>query len=170
MDALYNGVKMQTINGQKTIFGGMASVCSDILAQHALAGFEEGVGFAYSKCRQCSFEDMQSHISENAFTKRTFKRHIRQTHEIEKSDTVLLRNNLRTTYGIIWDAFDIIQQTPQDIMHVILEGIAPLEIKSVLHHLVQSGVMDLDTEFSYFGFPYTPLYVRASHPQFHSVH
>lgn len=138
MDALYNGVKMQTINGQKTIFGAMVSVCGDMLAQHELAGFKEGVGFAYSRCRhcECSFEDMQSHFNEDAFTKRTLKRHIRQTNEIEKADTDLLRNNLRTTYGINrrsklvkFPAFDIIQQTPQDIMHIILEGTAPLEIK-----------------------------------------
>ena len=34
MDALYNGVKMQTINGQKTIYGTMAAVCGDTLAQN----------------------------------------------------------------------------------------------------------------------------------------
>lgn len=148
----------------------MVSICGDTLAQHELAGFKEGVGFAYSKCRhcECSFEDMQSHFNEDAFTKRTLKRHIMQTHEIEKANTELLRNNLRTTYGINqrsklveFPVFDIIQQTPQDIMHVILEGTAPLEIKSVLHHLVQSGVMDLDSVNSaILGFPYSHLDVR----------
>ncbi len=42
---------MQTSNGQKTIYGALVSVCGDTLAQHELAGFKEGVGFAYSKCR-----------------------------------------------------------------------------------------------------------------------
>lgn len=51
MDALYSGVKMQTINGEKTIYGAMVSLCGDTLSQHELAGFKEGVGFAYSKCR-----------------------------------------------------------------------------------------------------------------------
>jgi hypothetical protein len=67
--------------------------------------------------------------------------------EIEKAQTDLLRNSLRTTYGINrrsklveFPAFDIIQQTPQDIMHIILEGLAPLEIKCVLNHLVVSGL------------------------------
>lgn len=170
MDALYTGVKMQTINGEKTIYGDMVSVCGDTLAQHELAGFTEGVGFAYSKCRhcECSFEDMQSLFNEDAFTKRTLKRHIRQIDEIEKADTELLRNSLKTTYGINkrsklveFPAFDIIQQTPQDIMHIILEGTAPLEIKSVLNHLVQSGLMDLDSVNSkILGFPYSPPDVR----------
>lgn len=68
MDALYNGVKMKTSSGQKTIYGALVSVCGDTLAQHELAGFKEGVGFAYSKCRhcECSFEDMQSHFNEDA--------------------------------------------------------------------------------------------------------
>ena len=36
-------------------------------------------------------------------------------------------------------AFDILQQTHQDIMHVILEGTTPLEIKIVSDYLIQSG-------------------------------
>lgn len=51
MDALHSGVKMQIINGEKTIYGAMFSLSGDTLAQHELAGFKEGVGFAYSKCR-----------------------------------------------------------------------------------------------------------------------
>ena len=42
---------MQTIIGEKTIYGAMVSLCCDTLAQHELAGLKEGVGFAYSKCR-----------------------------------------------------------------------------------------------------------------------
>lgn len=58
-------------------------------------------------------------------------------------------------------AFDIIQQTPINIMHVILEGVAPLEIKCVLNHLVASGHIDLDSVNSdILGFPYSPLDVR----------
>ena len=46
-------------------------------------------------------------------------------------------------------------------MHVILEGIAPLEIKHVLNHLVQSGQIDLDSlNSAIFGFPYSPLDAR----------
>ena len=79
------------------------------------------------------------------------KRHIRQTGEIEKVDTDFFCNSLRTMHGINrrsklaeFPAFDIIHQTPQDIMHVIIEGTAPSETKNVLHHLVQSGLIDLN--------------------------
>lgn len=46
-------------------------------------------------------------------------------------------------------------------MHVILEGTVHLEIKSVLHHLAQSGMMGLDSVNSaILGFSYFPLDVR----------
>lgn len=57
--------------------------------------------------------------------------------------------------------FDIINQTPQDILHVILEGVAPYEIKCVLKHFVLSGYIDLD-KFNnvIINFPYCPLDIR----------
>lgn len=80
MDALYNVVKMQTINGQKTIYGALVSVCGDTLAQHELAGFEEGVGFpTVNADTECSFENIQSDFNKDVFAKRTLKRHIRET-------------------------------------------------------------------------------------------
>lgn len=167
---LYNGVQIQTVNGEREIFGAVVSVCGDTLAQHELCGFKEGVGFAYSKCRhcECSFEDMQNYFNEDAFVKRTLDKHIKQCNEIEKASTDFLRNNLRTTYGINrksnlvnFPGFDLIKQTPQDVMHVILEGIAQLEVKCVLKHLVLSGQIDLDTfNSAILGFPYALTDVR----------
>ena len=164
---LYNGVQVITANGAKTIYGAVMSVCGDTLAQHEVAGFKEGVGFAYSKCRhcECNFEDMQKMFDEDLFVKRTMPAHLRQCLEIEKASTEFLREQLKTTYGIKrrsilteFPHFDIITQTPQDIMHVILEGVAPYEIKCVLKQLVLSGHMELDSFNSVItGFPYSPL-------------
>ncbi len=54
-------------------------------------------------------------------------------------------------------AFNLIQQTPQDIMHVILEGIAPLEFKYMLKQLVILGQLNLDAfNADIIGFPYSP--------------
>lgn len=167
---LYNGVKIQTGNGEREIFGALVSLCGDTLAQHELCGFKEGVGFAHSKCRQCecSFEDMQIYFDEDNFEERTFERHVRQCSEIEKANTEYLRSSLKTTYGINrrsklinFPAFNLIQQTPQDMMHVIFEGIAPLEIKCVLKHLVLMGELDLDLfNAAVTGFPYSPVDIR----------
>jgi len=163
---LYNGVKIHLASGEHELYGAVVSICGDTLAQHELCGFKEGVGFAYSKCRhcECSFEDMQMFFNEDNFEQRTLERHIRQCSDIEKASTEYLRNSLKTTYGInrrskVMDfpAFNLIQQTPQDIMHVILEGIAPLEIKCMLKQLVLLGQLDLDAFNSdIIGFPYSP--------------
>ena len=167
---LYNGVTIQTQSGGFELFGAVISVCGDTLAQHELAGFKEGVGFAYSKCRhcECTFEEMQINFNEERFTKRTMEKHIQQCHEIEKASTDFLKSALKTTYGINrrsklvdFPAFDLIRQTPQDIMHIILEGVAPMEIKCVLKYLVLSGQMELDVFNSAMqSFPLSPVDVR----------
>ncbi|XP_051797996.1 uncharacterized protein LOC110970637 [Acanthochromis polyacanthus] len=167
---LYNGVKIQTEGGELEIFGAVVSICGDTLAQHELCGFKEGVGFAFSKCRQCecTFEDMQMYFSEENFEKRTLERHVRQCNDIDKASTDFLKNSLKTTYGINrrskvidFPGFNMIKQTPQDIMHIILEGIAPLEIKCVIKHLVLLGQLNLDDfNAGIVGFPYSPLDIR----------
>lgn len=164
---LYDGVKINTGNGERKIFGALVSICGDTLAQHELCGFKEGVGFAFSKCRQCecSFEDMQIYFDQVNFEDRTIERHVRQCNDIEKASTEYLRNSLKTTYGINrrsklidFPAFNLIKQTPQDVMHIILEGIAPLEIKCVMKQLILLGQLDLDVfNTALTGFPYSPL-------------
>nr|XP_040046980.1 uncharacterized protein LOC120827889 [Gasterosteus aculeatus aculeatus] len=170
LEMLYDGVNIQTANGEREIFGALVSICGDTLAQHELCGFKEGVGFAYSKCRQCecSFEDMQMYFDENNFELSTLEKHVRQCSDIEKANTEYLRNSLKTTFGINrrsklieFPGFNLIEQTPQDLMHIILEGIAPLEIKCVLKQLVLLGQLDLDVlNTALTGFPYSPLDVR----------
>lgn len=167
---LYNGVKIQTQNGGMDLFGAVVFLCGDTLAQHELAGFKEGVGFAYSKCRhcECTFEEMQTNFDEQNFTERTVEKHIRQCLEIERACTDFLTSALKTTYGINrrskladFPAFDLIRQTPQDIMHIILEGVAPMEIKCVLKYLVLSGQMELDMFNSAMqSFPLSPIDIR----------
>lgn len=167
---LYNGVRIDTPNGEIELFGAVIAICGDTLAQHDIAGFKQGVGFAYSKCRhcECSFEDMQSIFEENRFAERTLEKHIRQCVEIDKASTETLKASLKTTYGInrrsrLVDvpAFDLIKQTPQDIMHVIFEGVAPMEIKLVLKNLILSGQIELDEiNSAILNFPYSPLDIR----------
>lgn len=111
---------------------------------------------------------MQNYFNEDEFVKRTLDKHIRQCNEIEKASTDFLRNSLRTTYGINrksklvnFPGFVLIQQTPQDVMHVILEGIAQFEVKCVLKQLILLGQIDLDTfNSAILGFPYALTDVR----------
>ncbi|KAL3970579.1 LETM1 and EF-hand domain-containing protein 1, mitochondrial [Sarotherodon galilaeus] len=170
LSLLYNGVRIEMSNGEIELFGAVIAICGDTLAQHEIAGFKEGIGFAYSKCRhcECNFDDMQSVFEEKKFVQRTLEKHIRQCFEIDKASTDLLKASLKTTYGInrrsrIVDvpAFDLIKQTPQDIMHVIFEGVASMEVKFVLKHLILSGQLELDKFNSDIqNFPYSPLEIR----------
>lgn len=167
---LYNGVRIETPSGEIELFGAVIAVCGDTLAQHDLAGFKQGVGFAHSKCRhcECSFNDMQSMYDENLFTARSLEKHIRQCIEIDKASTETLKASLKTTYGINrrsrlidFPAFDLIKQTPQDVMHVLFEGVAPMEIKLVLKQLILSGQIELDEiNSAIINFPYSPLDMR----------
>ncbi|CAJ1050800.1 uncharacterized protein LOC127420693 isoform X2 [Xyrichtys novacula] len=170
LNELYVGAKVFTANGEQTIYGAVMAVCGDTLAQHEVAGFKEGVGFAYSKCRhcECNFEDMQEQFNEDLFVKRTMTSHIRQCCNIERASTNNLKEKLKTTYGVNrrskfteFPGFNLITQTPEDIMHIILEGVAPYEIKCVLKQLVLSGHMNLDTlNSAIIGFNYSPLDAR----------
>ncbi|XP_051806278.1 uncharacterized protein LOC127534635 isoform X1 [Acanthochromis polyacanthus] len=111
---------------------------------------------------------MQHIFEENKFVKRMLEKHIRQCLKIDKACTDFLKASLKTTYGInrrsrLVDipAFDLITQSPQDIMHVIFEGVAPMEIKLVLKHLILSRQMELDEFNSAIqNFPYSPLDIR----------
>lgn len=167
---LYNGAKIKTDNGEIDIYGAVISICGDTLAQHDLAGFKSGVGFAFSKCRhcECDFNSMQHNFDEKQFTPRTLQNHIRQCQEIERAKTDFLKNALMTTYGINrrsklidFPGYDLIQQTPQDIMHIMLEGVVPYEIKCALKHLILSGSIELESINSGIqGFSYSPIDVR----------
>ena len=106
---------------------------------------------------------MQNQFDENSFTPRTLQSHIRQCREIERASTDSLKNALMTTHGIKrrsklldFPGYDLIQQTPQDIMHIMLEGVVQQEIKCALKHIILSGHIDLDSINSVTqGFPYS---------------
>lgn len=112
---------------------------------------------------------MQTHFEENRFSRRTLEKHIRQCQEIDKASTDTLKASLGTTYGINrrsilvdFGSFDLIRQTPQDKMHVVLDGVAPMEVKLVLKHLILSGQIELDVFNSAIqNCPYSPLDIRG---------
>ena len=63
--------------------------------------------------------------------------------EVDNAPTKALRDHLSMKYGINVRSpllnvveFDMVKQTPQDIMHVILEGIAQHDIRLVLRYYI----------------------------------
>lgn len=153
MMKLSEGISFSTDAGNVVIRGALLAVVADTPASHQLGGFKEGVGGAYSKCRQCecSEDNMQVHFIDNNFIERNSESHINYCEEIENAATSYMKNHLKTTYGINrrsilmeFPGFDVTKMLPQDIMHVMLEGVVQHEIKQVLQHLVEKGELDLD--------------------------
>ena len=152
---LSEGVKFVTIDGDEILLrGALLAAVADTPASHLLGGFKEGVGGAYAKCRhcECSQEEMQEHFVDSHFQPRTAETHLEHCNEIDNAATAYMKNYIKTTYGInrksiLTDipGFDVTQMLPQDIMHVMWEGVCPHAIKLVLNHLVDSGDIDLET-------------------------
>lgn len=60
--------------------------------------------------------------------------------------------------------FDVTKQLPQDLMHVILEGIYPLHMEQFLEYIVSSGIMTLDEVNSQLSsFPYSYFHEKPSY-------
>lgn len=117
----------------------------DTPAANQAGGFKEGVGGALRKCRhcECDEESMQTYFTEEDFLIRTLNRHLQQCSTIENAPTESLAEHFSTTYGInrrsaLCDApyFDVCQQIPPDIMHILLEGVVPYTTKLVLYYFI----------------------------------
>jgi hypothetical protein len=107
-------------------------------------GFKEGVGFADKKCRHCmaTNEQIQSKFTEEQFTMRTLDSYRKQCSYIERPGiSSEEKSHFSKVYGInrksaLCDLpyFDLTQQLPQDIMHLLFEGIFPIQLELMLHH------------------------------------
>lgn len=154
-----NGWEMN-VDGQVIRFKGfLNSVIADTPAANSLLGFKEGVGGAFDKCRrcQCTNPDMQTKFREEDFTALTQQNYIQKCRALRQAGTKGLQERLKTVYGINRETmllqcpnFNIIDHTPFDIMHVMLEGIIPYEVKQVLCKLIMEdnafNLYDLNDE------------------------
>lgn len=113
MDALYSGVKMQTIDGRKLFMVPWSLSVATLWHSMNWQGSRRvwDVPIVNADAVSVLLKTCRSDFNEDAFSKRTLKRHIKQTN--------LLRNSLRTTYGINrrsklveFPVLDITQQTP----------------------------------------------------------
>ena len=156
-----------TIQGEeRTVKGAILFALADTVASHSIGGFKVGVGFALRKCRmclatgdqistkvympfidihaclygyiQCLFLPMQFKARE--FTLRTLAAYDYHCGlldgPLQKEDSV--------TYGINYasplnelDNFHVVNQLPQDIMHVLLEGVIPYELSLMIYSFIK---------------------------------
>lgn len=149
----------------KHIKGSLLLFLADTLAAHQLGGFKVGVGFSFRKCRNCLVSTDQLvesvrieivHSSVMSFLQFRHNFFQARTPELHYHHCSLLHGSLAsfnsTTYGV--NCYSILNdiplfnvadwQLPQDIMHVLLEGTLPLEIKHLLHQFTTTDIVTID--------------------------
>jgi len=126
-----------------TLQGALAAYIADTPASHEAAGFKEGVGGSFKKCRHChaTFETMQTCFCEDEFNLRNLIEHLAYLEEMSQQSA--LSQHFGITYGINrasilleFPHFDICEQMPEDIMHVLLERVIPRTMKLILHNFI----------------------------------
>ena len=146
--------------------GDLVCIVGDTPAAALIGGFEDGVGFAHKKCRHCMATSDQIQLKvrllwmdiswyficiikllqylEQDFVMRTKDNHIRQCSFISWSGiTNEERMHFSKVYGInrksiLCDlpGFDVTKQLPQDIMHLLFEGLFILHLELIIAYLV----------------------------------
>lgn len=143
-----DGIIVRLFNGQQTtIKGDLVAVVADTLGCHQMLGFKEGVGFAKYKCRHCMANEnnIQEYFYEDNFTLRNVDIHLKEHCKNLKLGDVCDKkisvetgvNRLSTFFGV--RNFNVFACSPQDIMHIILEGTLPHCIKQLLNYYINEG-------------------------------
>ncbi|XP_078487842.1 uncharacterized protein LOC144745800 [Ciona intestinalis] len=165
------GIEVEFDQSKQTIKGGLVAIVADTLAAHQILGLKEGVGFSRQKCRSCmcSFEDMNTKFSEDQFMLRDITTHEIQCQDI--SETSASTGINRRSVMLDVNDFDIFTGTPQDLMHILLEGCLPYTIREVLQHFIDLKVITLDQinesiqnfDYSYIDMPTKPSLLTKVH-------
>ena len=133
-------IETESLNGE--IRAGIFQVVGDNLGIHSLFGFAEGFT-ANFPCRKCKV-----HRNE-ARTPTMGQRDLLRTPENYEQD--LMSENLPSTgikTGCCLNELThchVLDNFAPDIMHDVLEGIGPLELKLILYKLMNKGCFTLDT-------------------------
>ena len=152
LNTLANGHTFVISGKSVELFGAVVSCLGDTEGQHQWGGFKVKVGFSHQKCRNClcTFVTMQENFRDNCFTQRNIDQYHMQCQDIETAPTEQMRKDLESTYGIEERSllsklphFDITQQLPQDLMHILLEGSVQYEVRYILNHFIESGFITL---------------------------
>lgn len=124
-------VEMQGQNFQ--LYGTICVLTADNLAVHSLCGYVES--FSANKfCHFCMVDKTvaQSVYDEDEFEMRTKGNYQQHVTLNDPSSTGIKEDSCLNTLQY----FHVTENTCVDIMHDILEGVAPLEVRLMLHHFI----------------------------------
>ena len=131
-----NGLTV-SVEGEVCVF--KVAILADTLAAHAIGGFKESMSFAKRICRTCmaTTEQIQVDFKEEKYELRTPDKHKQQVTEISEdpSKSVNYGINSSSVLDSITN-FSVVTNIPHDVMHDLLEGVLPYEMKLLFTHLV----------------------------------
>ena len=104
----------------------IAYFAGDTLISQSVCGLKEGVGNAHYPCRQCYVQktEILQTLNENMCRLRTLSE--TRSLSIDQKGLQKIPNFWK------FDFFDAIQQIPQDIMHVLLEGVCRRQVINLI--------------------------------------
>lgn len=156
------GVDFKVHGGVLRLRGALLAVIADTPASQLLGGFKESVGGAKRKCRHCmtDFDEMQLSFVEEDFLLRSKELYDYHLNNIEQNED--LHQHFSKEYGInkrsiLRDApyFDVTEQLPQDLMHVILEGSLSRTLYFVVRYFLNNNICSLNEINTFIlNFPY----------------
>lgn len=125
-----------------TFKGGVLFICGDNLGSNYLGGFAESFGPNVMRfCRTCMINknEIKVELDPKKFELRTVANYDNQMSNIENDETL----NSLSEYGIKSRSclykiphFHVLNGLPPDLMHDVLEGVVPYEMKLVLKKLI----------------------------------
>lgn len=136
------GVQVDVQGGKKTLYGTICVLTADNLAVHSLCGYLE----SFSANRFCHFCLVDKRTAQSVFDEDKIEKRTRENYE----QHVMLNDPSAT--GVKEDSclnklhyFHVTENTCVDIMHDILEGVAPLEVRLMLRHFIyEEKLFDLE--------------------------
>ena len=143
------GIEVNIDGMHRSFKGALLAVLADNLASNDLGGFKKSFSFCFRCCRSClvTQDTLSAHFYSEAYEERNDNRHSKHLKELE-SDT---SGHYSKTYGInqrsvLLDVnyFSMFENgLPHDLMHDLLEGLVPLEIKHLLLYYISTHAFNL---------------------------
>jgi hypothetical protein len=143
------GISITVNEVSRTFRGALLTLLADNLGSNDIGGFKKSFSFSYRFCRTClvTKDSLSSGYSSEEFMLRDNASHLSQLSMLNGPAS----DHYSITYGINrrsclldvenFSLFD--GGLPHDVMHDILEGIAPKQIKQLLYHYTMNGLFTL---------------------------
>jgi hypothetical protein len=135
---------------RKTFHGFMATFSADNLASHQIGGFREYFSSG-NICRFCTVlhKDIKNHVNESNCVVRTATLHSNHVACVTKDPTLANVCGVKSV-SVLHNVpyFDVTCGLPPDVMHDVLEGLIPLNIKVVLSNFIKTRLITV-RKFNY---------------------